>query len=120
MKASIRQATREDIMQVYPQLPCRMRGLVIERDGKLQAIGGLLFREDGLVVACLSFVGGAAAKDFAVTLHKAGLLMMRMAKDMGLRRVVASADLNYPAAERWLARLGFEPFEGNWLWKGAA
>lgn len=118
MKASIRPATREDILQVHPRVPCRMRALAVEGDGKLLGVGGLLFQPDGLVVAFVAYVEGVKGQNVAVTLHKAGLKTMQMARDLGLRRVVASAELSIPAAERWLVRLGFEPFDGAWIWKG--
>lgn len=118
MKARIRPATREDILKVYPRVPCRLRALAVEDDEKLLGVGGLIFQPDGVVVAFVVFCEGVTGKSAAVTLHKAGLMTMQMARDLGIRRVVANADLQFPAAERWLARLGFEPFEGVWLWKG--
>lgn len=120
MKAEIRPATREDILQVNGQIPFRVRALAAERDGKLLGVGGLGFRPDGIVVAFLILAEGVTGKSVMVTLHKAGLKLMAMARELGFHRVLASADMNYPAAERWLARLGFEQTDGAWVWKDKA
>jgi N-acetylglutamate synthase-like GNAT family acetyltransferase len=62
----------------------------------------------------------APAQTFALSLHKAGKHMMNDARRRGIKRVVATAEANNPAAEPWLARFGFEPVtigaETVWVW----
>jgi RimJ/RimL family protein N-acetyltransferase len=117
MRVEIRSATADDILKLHGSVPCRVRAFAAERDGELLAVGGLMFPPNDPVVAFVMYAEGISGKDFKVTLHKAGMKAMQLARDLGLRRVVAAADMTYPAAERWLARFGFEPCEGVWVWR---
>jgi hypothetical protein len=68
-------------------------------------IGGLAFPPDGPAWA---FVQQAPeAKRYPVAFHRAGLMAMKMIRELGLRAVVATADADNAAALRWLRRLGF-------------
>lgn len=123
MSASIiRPATADDIRAVNDgYIPFRVRALAAERDGKLLGVGGLGFRPDGMVVAFLILAADVTGRSVMVTLHRAGLRLMDMARELGFHHVIADADLNAsPAAERWLARLGFEPRAGSWVWENKA
>jgi hypothetical protein len=87
-------------------LPYRIRALTVEIDGKVMGIGGIAFPPGGPVVA---FVQAAPeAKRYPVTFHRAGLAAMKMIRDAGLPKVVATTDAD-PAGPgvRWLKRLGF-------------
>jgi hypothetical protein len=68
-------------------------------------IGGIAFPPEGPVMA---FVQQAPeAKRYPVAFHRAGLMAMKMIRELGLREVVATADAASAPALRWLRRLGF-------------
>ncbi|MDB5600875.1 MAG: hypothetical protein JWN71_2919 [Xanthobacteraceae bacterium] len=99
-----------------------MRAVAAERDGKLVAVGGLAFQPDDTVAAFLILASGErGAPGFKLALHKAGLRMMEDARRLGIRRLAATAEHNNPAAEPWLARLGFERAgtgtDSAWIWR---
>lgn len=122
-KIFVRPATRADFDALIDEpLPCRVRATAAERDGKLVAVGGLAFQPDDTVAAFLILAPGVrGAPGFRLALHKAGLRMMAEARRLGIRRVVATAEPNNPAAEPWLARLGFERAgpgsDSAWVWR---
>lgn len=104
--AIIRPATRADIDElVAEKLPYRLRGLVVERDGELLGFGALVYLEGGTIGATLMLAPGAT--HYAVTMHKAALRLMEIARELGMKRVVAIADPDIAPARRWLLRLGF-------------
>jgi RimJ/RimL family protein N-acetyltransferase len=119
----VRPATRADFDALIDEpLPYRVRAVAAERGGKLVAVGGLAFQPDDTVTAFLILAPGErGAPGFRLALHKAGLRMMADARRLGIRRVVASAEHNNPAAEPWLARLGFERAgtdnHSAWIWR---
>jgi N-acetylglutamate synthase-like GNAT family acetyltransferase len=118
----IRPATRADIDQLIDEpLPWRVRALAMEHDGKLLAVGGFAY-QPGDVIAAFLLRTPEAAK-YKVTLHRAGMVAMKEAKEAGYRRVVALAEKTNPAAERWLARFGFKQVmidqEKAWVWEAA-
>jgi hypothetical protein len=68
-------------------------------------IGGVAFPPEGPAWA---FVQQAPeAKRYPLSFHRAGLMAMKMIRELGLREVVATADADNAAALRWLRRLGF-------------
>lgn len=107
-RVTIRPTIPADLAAVIGEpLPYRIRALTVEIDGKVMGIGGIGFPPDGPVVA---FVQAASeAKHYPVTFHRAGLAAMRMIRESGLPRVVATTDADPPdnAGVRWLKRLGF-------------
>jgi RimJ/RimL family protein N-acetyltransferase len=122
-KVCVRPATRADFDALIDEpLPYRVRATAGERGGKLVAVGGLAFQPDDTVAAFLILAPGErGAPGFKLALHKAGLRMMADARRLGIRRVVATAEHDNPAAEPWLARLGFEragPDDHSaWIWR---
>lgn len=100
-------------------MPFRARAITAEADGQPIGIGGLAFLEDGTVAAFLEMP--EASRKYAVTLHKAGLGVMQIARDMGIGTVVTLADPKVEQAKRWLLRLGFEPVvideQEVWRWQ---
>jgi RimJ/RimL family protein N-acetyltransferase len=105
--ASIRPATRVDFITLLAEpLPWRVRALTVEHEGVPIGIGGLAFMPDGTVAAFVH--AETALRRFRVTLHRAGLRMMREAEQLGVRRIVAMADPDVEAAVAWLKRLGFK------------
>jgi hypothetical protein len=89
--------------------------------GTVVGIGGLAFPPDGPAVAFAQVAPPLAvpqreghprtvlpvATRFPVAFHRAGLAVMQMIRDCGVREVVATADAGNEAAVRWLTRLGF-------------
>lgn len=115
----LRPATRADIAALSDDsVPHRLRAWAAERDGEVLAVGGLAFHPGGSVSAFLDLA--ADPKTFALSLHKAGKLMMNTARDLRLKRVVATAQPDRPSAVAWLKRFGFEPLEVGdqtvWVW----
>lgn len=118
----IRPATRADIDQLIDQpLPWRVRAFAVEQDGKLLGVGGFAYQPDDVIAAFVLKKPGA--EKYKVTLHRAGLMAMQEARQAGYRRVVALAAKNNPAAEPWLARLGFKQVmvdsEQAWVWEAS-
>jgi hypothetical protein len=103
MQPTIRDATADD----FDERPAwRVRAWVGELDGKPIGKGGLAFMPGGPAVAWLEV--DDHARMFPVKLHKHALAVLAEARRMGVATLVAYADRNVPASDRWLARLGFE------------
>ena len=117
MTVLVRPSTRADFDALTDgPRPFRVRAFTGEVDGQPIAIGGLAYLEHGVVGAFLHATD--KARQYPMTLHKAGLATMALARELGLRRVVAMADPGVAPAERWLARLGFtkEAVNGVTVW----
>ena len=117
MTVTVRPSTRADfdLLTDGPR-PFRVRAFTGEVDGRPIAIGGLAYLERDVVGAFLHATD--EARQYPMALHKAGLATMALARELGLRRVVAMADPGVAPAERWLARLGFtkEAVNGVTVW----
>jgi N-acetylglutamate synthase-like GNAT family acetyltransferase len=103
-------------------VPHRLRALTALVDDEVIGIGGMEMLPDGQTAAFLE-VSEETAKKYPVALMKASRQIVKQAKDLGLRRMVALADTRRPAAERFLKRLGFEfasdeDGEVVYLWQG--
>lgn len=119
---TIRPATREDIDQLVSEsLPYRVRAYAVEDNGKLLGVGGFAYQPNDVVAAFVLKAPGA--ERYKLALHRAGLMAMAEAKKSGYRRIVALAEKTNPAAERWLARLGFKQVmvdnEKAWIWEAS-
>ena len=118
MRVILRPTVPADLSAVIGEtLPYRIKTLTAvlrpspsEGEGEtILGVGGLAFPPGGPVWA---FVQQAQqAKKYPVAFHRAGLMAMRMIRQMGIREVVATCDEDNPAAVRWLKRLGFHPGE---------
>jgi RimJ/RimL family protein N-acetyltransferase len=103
---------------VHRPPPFRLRALTVLDGDRVLGIGGVALPPHGTPLA---FVEQAPdAKRYAISFHRAGLLAMRMIRDLGLNEVTATCDPDDPAALRWLARLGFvlsdaQPIDGRVL-----
>lgn len=118
----IRPAIRADIDQMIDEpLPWRIRAWAFERGDELLAIGGFAYQPNNTIAGFM--IKKPGTEKYRVSLHRAGLTVMREAKRLGYRRVVALADKTNAAAERWLERLGFKQVivsgEEAWVWEAA-
>ena len=89
------------------RLPFRVRGFTAELDGKILGLGGLAFLSTETTGIYLLLFDGY--EKFPITLHKAALKVLNMAREMGIKKLVSLADQDFPNAERWHERLGFIP-----------
>jgi hypothetical protein len=106
MRVTLRPTIAEDIQFVTDKpLPARIQGITAELDGRVLGIGGFSFREGGSIVAFVAMTD--EAREYPVAIHRAGLAAMALARREGYPRIVAEAESDNPAAERWLVRLGF-------------
>lgn len=88
--------------------PVRCRAYAARVDGRLIGVGGIAFMPDGTRVAFTELTD--EARRYPVALHKAALRTLALARELGIKRLVATTFSGHPAAERWLVRLGFAPF----------
>jgi hypothetical protein len=87
-------------------------------DGRILGVGGVAILDDGRLMGFADLT--PEARKNPVTLHKAAASVMARMRSEGVKQMIAMADLNAsPAAERWLARLGFERKEygGRAVWE---
>lgn len=89
-----------------PRLDYRIRAVTAHINGRIVGIGGLGFLADGSVMAFAHLTDEARARKFA--LHRRVTRELFAARKRH-PRISALADPDVPAAERWLARLGFAP-----------
>lgn len=105
-----RPATSRDFVEFASSLPPhRVRAFVGEIDGVTLGIGGLAYLPNGSVLAFCDLK--EEARRYPVALHRAGRETLRFAAELGIRKILATADNLQPAAERWLLRIGFVPTE---------
>lgn len=110
----LRPTRPDDLPHVIGEpLPYRIWAITGEVEGRVLGVGGLTFFPDGVVRVFAALTD--EARTYKVTLHKAALRVLAMARAAGYRRMVTYADPDIEAAERWLERLGFEPVEINGL-----
>ena len=109
MRVELRPTIPSDLAAVtHEPLPIRIRAITAVVGGRVLGLGGIGYRPDGVVI------GFAVISDefrrYPTALHRAGLTMMRVIREAGVDQVIALADENIPAADRWLERLGFAAF----------
>lgn len=110
MKVKIRPAVPSDFLQLIDRLPpYRVRAFTGAMGDEVLGIGGIAYLQDGAHGVFL--LTSEKAKKFPVTLHKAGLMVLREARRLGIRKLVTLADPHIAPAERWLLRLGFEQIQ---------
>lgn len=98
----VRPATFEDFDT--PPL-YRVRAWVAFKDGRKIGIGGIGFPPNMPAVIWAELTD--ELRKHPVTLHKIGLMGMREVRAMGIKYMVATTEVGFEAAERWIARLGF-------------
>ncbi len=116
----IRPATPDDFRQVLDEpLPYRVKAYALEGEDGLLGVGGFAYQPGGVIAAFLLKLPGM--EKFPVSLHRAGMQAMQDAKRYGYRRIVALAQQDNPAAERWLKRFGFKQVmideKPAWVWE---
>ena len=100
-------------------LPYRIRAITALVDHRVIGLGGIAFLRDGPAIAFVQLVPSSLsqegarpipeAKRYPIAFHRAGLMAMAMIRASGLDHVIATAEVDDPAAVRWLRRLEFEP-----------
>lgn len=125
MRVTIRPTVAADLPSLIGEpLPHRIKAFTALAGDKVIGIGGIGFPPGGPVVAFVQQL--PEAKRYPVAFHRAGLVAMRMIRESGLRRVVATTDADHEAGLRWLGRLGFTraaiqdaPGKVIFVWEGA-
>lgn len=114
-RVAFRPATAADFAVLFDRpIPHRVRAIAAELDGALLGVGGITFRPEG-VFAFAQFT--AAFKLYPAAVHRAGIAGMALIRDAGVATVIAEAQPDNPAAERWLRRFGFEPEGAVFVWR---
>jgi hypothetical protein len=88
-------------------LPYRVRAWTGLVGDEVVAVGGIGYMPDGSHSGFL--MATDKAREHPIALHKAGLMVLKQAKTLGIKKLVTVADPEIDAAERWLLRLGFQP-----------
>ena len=88
--------------------PVRMLALTAKVGDRVIGIGGVAFFKTGQKVAFADITD--EARKYPITIHKAGLATLALAKKHGLKQLVATGE-SHDASLRWLLRLGFIPVE---------
>ena len=96
----------------------RCRCITAECDGRQIAIGGLIFKPDG-VYASVFLMEEVLQRPGA--LHRAVVRGLNDARRRGIREITAFAEPHNNAALLWLSRLGFKSAdvrgEKIWIWR---
>lgn len=123
MKPTLRPTIPSDLDKFMNEmkLPWRIRATTGLIGDEVVAVGGIAYPPEGAHLAFL--MCDDKARGYPIALHKAALAVLNDAKQLGIKRLVTLADMQVsPAAERWLASLGFEPTMTQeektvWVWQ---
>lgn len=101
--------TQEHIRELAAEgqtLPFRVKAVTAMLDGRPIGLGGIGFPKVGMptAFACIT----DELRRHKVALHKIGKRCIDEWRAAGIQKVIAFADSNTEAAERWLLRYGFE------------
>jgi N-acetylglutamate synthase-like GNAT family acetyltransferase len=88
--------------------PVRTIAIAAKVDGHVVGLGGVASFPNGIHVAFTDI--SDEARKYPVSIHRAGLRAVALAKKHGIKRLQASG-VSHPASERWLLRLGFRRVE---------
>jgi hypothetical protein len=114
-KLTIRRAKRADFLTFFGDETKHPTSIAWcgEIDGEIVGIGGFV-TVAGTNVAFLDLT--EKARKHKVALARAGYRAMELVKKSGKRYIFV--EVGEPGAERWLRRLGFEPYQGRvWKWR---
>lgn len=97
----------------------RVKAITAKVGDKVIGIAGLGFHKNGSVIGWARLTDEIRKRP--IQLHKAAKAFLADARVKGIHTIIATADPEQPAAERWLERLGFKPdtFLGEkvYIWK---
>ena len=113
----IRPTVSSDLAQISTEpLPFRIKAMTGLVDGRVIGVAGIGYRPDGTILAFAELTEEARAHRFA--LHRASVKFLAGLRAQGVKRLVATADPEFAAAQRWLQRLGFvrQEDERVWVW----
>lgn len=106
-KIEISPSSVADFIAMAGELPpVRAHAFTGKRGDEILGIGGIANLPDGTKLAFAHL--NDEARKYPVSLHRAALMTMKLARESGVKRLVAIADKSQPAARRWLERLGFQ------------
>lgn len=108
-RATVSPTTAADVAAFFPKgISWRIRALTVRVDDTIIGIGGLAYLPDpDATVAAFIECSEDDARKYPVTLMKAAKMTLAMAREHGIRRMVALGDTARDAAPRFLERLGF-------------
>ena len=117
---TIRPSIPGDFKQIDKELPFRVKSLTGLVGDRVIGVGGIGTMPNGTKIA-FTWLSDEARKSYPKELHFTAKRFLRQAKEEGVKRIVALADLEMSsAAERWLKYLGFQMIEADgekvWLW----
>lgn len=108
MRVELRPTVASDLAHVTAEtLPIRIRAVTAIAEERILGICGIGYREDGVAIAFAAI--NDELRKYPPALYRAGLALMRIIREAGVPRVIALADANVAASERFLERLGFRP-----------
>ena len=103
-------ATAQDFIDFVGTVPpYRVLAWCGKLDGKVIAIGGVMFMPDGGKYAFLDAL--PEARTFHKSLHQGALRFMSKLRQLNIGPFVATTTTNVPRANEWLLRLGFKCHE---------
>lgn len=110
-RVTLTPATRDDFAELAIRSantpdtpPVRVLAFAGKVDGRVIGIGGIAFFRNGQKVAFADITD--EARKYPIAVHKAGLKTLALAKQYGVKKLVATGE-SHEASERWLLRLGF-------------
>lgn len=110
MKKTIRTATADDIQQWYGRIPCTMRAIIFDAEGRPKAIGGVL-HQHGRVIAFMELKDDA--QEFPMALMRATKKAMHEIFSQYKQPIYAAVNEDLESAPRFLRHLGFIPVDDN-------
>lgn len=112
-KPELRPATRADITAAFTHLygearsiPVRVFGYTGSVDGKVIAVGGIAMYPNGARVAFCDI--SDEGRKYPLSLHRGAKIVLKQARQLGIKRVVVGIDDNHEKTPNWLAHLGFK------------
>ncbi len=107
-KVEVTPSRVSDFISLVGELPpVRAHAFTGKIGDEILGIGGIANLPDGTKLAFAHL--NDEARKYPISLHRAGIMVLKQARESGIRRIVAIADKSQPAAGRWLERLGFRP-----------
>lgn len=96
------------------------RSIVAERDGEIIGIGSIVYQRGSMHGIRLDIRD--EARSYKVTMHRAALQLLDMARRLNIPALAAIRDATEPHSAKWLARLGFEHAGDDeageiWIWR---